>query len=383
MIYFDNSATTKPYKEVLHTFTKVNEQLFANPSSIHSFGGKVEKLMQQAREQVASLLHVQGKEIIFTSGGTESNNLAIKGAALRYRNRGKHLITLKIEHPSVLNAFKQLEEFGYSVTYLDVDESGKVDPAMVEKEIREDTILISIMHVNNEVGTIQPIMKISEILQRYPKVIFHVDHVQGCGKVPLEMKHSRIDLCTISAHKVHGLKGTGLLYKRDGINLSPILTGGEQEANIRSGTENVGGIASFAKALRLHFSKTENDIKKMFDIQRYLRDELEKLDGVIIHTPKADQAPHIINFSVKHFKAEVLVHALDKHEIFVSTTSACSSKQSKPSRTLLSMGVPLEIAESSLRISLSFENTLEEAKQFLQVFNTEINSLMKTMRRSK
>lgn len=383
MIYFDNSATTKPYKEVLDTFLKVNESYYANPSSIHSFGGRVEKLIQQSREQVASLLGIKGKEVFFTSGGTESNNLAIKGTALQYGHRGKHIITTNIEHPSVINAFKQLEAFGYSATYLDVDDQGKVRPSDVEKAIQEDTILVSVMQVNNEIGSVQPIREIANILKQHPRVLFHVDAVQACGKVPLILDEKLIDLCSISAHKIHGIKGTGMLFVREGLELSPILSGGEQEGNLRSGTENTGGIVSFAKALRMHTEESKQKLVIMEENQQFLRRELEKIEGVTIHTPNHGHAPHILNFSVRDFKGEVLIHALDRHGVYVSTTSACSSKQSKPSQTLLSMGVPDSLASNSIRISLSFHNTIEECREFIILLKNEIDLLQHTMRRSR
>ncbi|MBW3111478.1 cysteine desulfurase [Bacillus sp. MCCB 382] len=383
MIYFDNSATTKPYKEVLDTFLKVNESYYANPSSIHSFGGWVEKLIQQSREQIASLLGIKTKEVFFTSGGTESNNLAIKGTALQYGHRGKHIITTKIEHPSVMNAFKQLETFGYKATYLDVDANGKVRPSDVKEAIQNDTILVSVMGVNNEIGSVQPIREIGMILKQYPKILFHVDAVQACGKVPLILDEKLIDLCSISAHKIHGIKGTGMLFVRDGLELSPLLSGGEQEGNLRSGTENTGGIVSFAKALRMHMEDSRQKLAIMEENQVFLRRELEKIEGVTVHTPIRDHAPHILNFSVQDFKGEVLIHALDRHEVYVSTTSACSSKQSKPSQTLLSMGVPDNLASNSVRISLSFHNTMEECQEFITLLTNEIDLLQHTMRRSR
>lgn len=383
MIYFDNAATTRPYKEALDAFIKVNEIHYANPSSIHSFGGRVEKLIAQSRKQIAGLLNIKEKEVFFTSGGTESNNLAIKGTALQYQNRGKHIITSKIEHPSVTNTMKQLESIGYSVTYLDVNESGRVDPYAVEKAIQSDTILVSIMHVNNEVGSIQPIEEIGSILKHHPKVLFHVDGVQACGKVPVPLQGGQVDLYSISAHKIHGLKGSGMLFVRDGVNISPLLTGGEQEGNIRSGTENTGGIVSFAKAMRMYMEESRESLGRMKDIQHYLRKELVTITGVNIHTPQGGHAPHILNFSIEDFKSEVVVHALDQYEVYVSTTSACSSKKSKPSQTLLSMGVGEDRADRAIRISLSYQNTMEEAERFIQLLKKETDQLQKTMRRSR
>jgi cysteine desulfurase len=383
LIYFDNSATTKPYKEVLDTFLKVNESYYANPSSVHSFGGRVEKLIQQSREQIASLLGIKTKEVFFTSGGTESNNLAIKGTALQYGHRGKHIITTKIEHPSVINTFKQLEAFGFRATYLDVDDQGKVRPSELQEAIQDDTILVSVMQVNNEIGSVQPIREIAMILKHHPKILFHVDAVQACGKVSLILDEKLIDLCSLSAHKIHGIKGTGMLYVRDGLELSPILSGGEQEGNLRSGTENTGGIVSFAKALRMHTEESNRKLGLMEENHQFLRRELEKIEGVTVHTPIRDRAPHILNFSVRDFKGEVLIHALDRHDVYVSTTSACSSKQSKPSQTLLSMGVMDTLASNSIRVSLSFHNTIEECKAFILLLKSEIELLQHTMRRSR
>jgi cysteine desulfurase len=382
MIYFDNAATTKPYKEVLDAYMKVNEVYYANPSSIHSFGGRVEKLVAQSRTQIAGLLKIKEREVVFTSGGTESNNLAIKGMALQYGHRGKHIITTAIEHPSVTNTMKQLETMGYSITYIGADPYGKIDPSEVEKAIQDDTILVSVMHVNNETGAIQPIREIGSILKGHSKILFHVDGVQACGKIPLSFHDHHIDLYSISAHKIHGLKGTGMLCVRDGVTLSPLLTGGEQEGNIRSGTENTGGIVSFAKAMRLYLDESHEHLNSLRDIHSYLRKELVARDGVTVHSP-IDSAPHILNFSIKDFKSEVLVHALDRHEVYTSTTSACSSKKSKPSPVLLSMGVGEDLANRAIRISLSFQNTMEEAEQFLQLLKNETAQLQKTMRRSR
>ncbi|EIJ79279.1 cysteine desulfurase [Bacillus methanolicus PB1] len=361
MIYFDNSATTKPYEEVVDSFVKVSTEYFGNPSSLHNIGGKAEQLLTQARSQVARLLNVKDSEIYFTSGGTESNNLAIKGTALMYRGRGRHIISTTIEHPSVTEAINQLEQLGFEVTFVPVDSDGRVDAKEIEKAIRHDTILVSVMHINNEVGTIQPIKEIGTMLKEYPKILFHVDHVQGAGKVPINFYDCGIDLCTISGHKFHGLKGTGALFIRDGIRISPLLSGGNQELNTRSGTENVAGIVAMAKALRLTIQKRETGIHQMEVIKDILRDELEKIDGVKVHTPKEGSAPYILNFSVRGFRAEVFVHALEEQDIYVSTTSACSSKKKSPSKTLIAMGLPEEEANSAIRISLSFENTMEEA----------------------
>ncbi|MGD6802587.1 cysteine desulfurase family protein [Rossellomorea aquimaris] len=382
MIYFDNSATTKPYKEVIHAFTKVNEDYFANPSSIHALGGKVESLISKSRKQVAGLLGIKETEVFFTSGGTESNNLALKGTALQYRNRGRHIITSVIEHPSILETCGQLERLGYTITYLPVDSTGCVKVEDVVDAIKDETILVSIMHVNNEVGSIQPIEEIGNALHAFPKIIFHVDHIQGLGKVPLSFYESRVNLCSISGHKIHGLKGTGMLYIQEGLEISPLLSGGEQERKIRSGTENTGGIVSFAKALRLHFESRGKELAKMQRLNSYLRDQLKVIEGITIHSPEA-AAPHILNFSVQDIRGEILVHALEEFDIFVSTTSACSSKKNVPSRTLLGMGVAENLLDTSIRVSFSFENTIEEVDSLCKALKTVKKNLEETTRRKR
>ncbi|MGD7021394.1 cysteine desulfurase family protein [Rossellomorea vietnamensis] len=382
MIYFDNSATTKPYKEVIHAFTKVNEDYFANPSSIHALGGKVESLISKSRKQVAGLLGIKETEVFFTSGGTESNNLALKGTALQYRNRGRHIITSVIEHPSILETCGQLERLGYTITYLPVDSTGCVKVEDVVDAIKDETILVSIMHVNNEVGSIQPIEEIGNALHAFPKIIFHVDHIQGLGKVPLSFYESRVNLCSISGHKIHGLKGTGMLYIQEGLEISPLLSGGEQERKIRSGTENTGGIVSFAKALRLHFESSGKELAKMQRLNSYLRDQLKVIEGITIHSPEA-AAPHIVNFSVQDIRGEILVHALEEFDIFVSTTSACSSKKNVPSRTLLGMGVAENLLDTSIRVSFSFENTIEEVDSLCKALKTVKKNLEETTRRKR
>jgi cysteine desulfurase len=380
MIYFDNSATTKPYPEVLDTFVKVAGQFFGNPSSVHHLGLQSEKLLSQAREQIASLLRVDPEEVIFTSGGTEGNNFVLKGVAHLYKNRGNHIITTSIEHPSVQNVCKQLEAEGFHITYLPVDENGQIRLSELKRALTDETILVSIMHVNNEVGAIQPIKEIGQLLSTYPKVFFHVDHVQGVGKVPLDFHESNVDFATISSHKFHGLKGTGAIYKRKGIKLKPLLAGGGQEKDFRSGTENVAGIVAMAKALRLTMSDFERKQNTLFEIRDYLMNELSKINGVLINTPNI-AAPHIVNFSVEGYKAEVLVHEIEKEQLYVSTTSACSSKTDEPSQTILAMGLGESRASSSIRLSLSYANTMDEAKEAVQIIKQAIENLKPVMRR--
>lgn len=290
------------------------------------------------------------------------------------------MITTMIEHPSVLNTCIQLENSGFDVTYLPVDETGRVRVEDVKKALRKDTILVSIMHVNNEIGSVQPIEKIGELLKNHPKTLFHVDHVQGVTKVPLDFHESNVDFASISSHKFHGLKGTGAIYIRKGLKLAPLLAGGGQERGFRSGTENLAGIVAMAKALRLGMLDYEAKIDTMMDVRDFLINELQLIEGVTMNTPKQNTSPHIINFSVQGFKAEVLVHELEQHGLYVSTTSACSSRTNEPSRTILAMGLGEERATTSIRISLSFDNTMEEAKQAVAIIKQSIKNLKPVMR---
>lgn len=379
MIYFDNSATTKPYKEVLDSFVTVSNEFFGNPSSIHSLGGRAEKLLSQARTQVANLVEVKPSEIFFTSGGTESNNLAIKGAALFHKNKGRHLILSSVEHPSVRGAMEQLQQYGFDISYLPVDSSGRVSVEDVKASIKKDTILVSIMQVNNEVGTIQPINEIGNLLKQYPGILFHVDAVQAIGKVPLDLYKNNVDLCSFSGHKFHGLKGTGALFVKEGVKLDPLFSGGNQEWKLRSGTENVAGAVAMAKALRLTMEKSKSGKVKMKSVISVLRDGLSRIEGLTINTPLENSAPHLLNFSIRGMKSEVLIHALEQKEIFLSTTSACSSKKKSPSKTLLAMGVPEDFADSAFRISLSYDNTEEEATAVITALEKAVNQLRKVM----
>lgn len=383
MIYLDNSATTPPYQEVLESFLKVTSRYYGNPSSLHRFGMEAENLLSRARRQVADLLGVQPKEVVFTSGGTEGNNLAIKGAAFQYQTRGKHIITTSIEHDAVHEPFKQLEQFGFDVTYVPPDQYGFVHAKDIESAMREDTILISVIHVNNEIGSIQPVEEIGNMLRKYPKVLFHVDHVQGVGKVPLNIKGANIHLCTISGHKFHGLKGTGALYVREGVSLSPLLSGGAQEFQLRSGTENVAGAVSLAKALRMTMDQYEINIHHMLSMKEKLMKKLAKGDGMTVNTPASQSAPHIVNLTVKGVKAEVLLHSLEEKGIFVSTTSACSSKKKQPSKTLLAMGRSEEEANGAIRLSLSYLNRNDDVDYIVQSIFASIEQLKEVMRDSK
>lgn len=368
MIYFDNSATTQIYPEALKTYQVVSNKYFGNPSSLHQLGEWSSQLLSQSREQIAELLHVSPEEIFFTSGGTEGNNWAVKGTALEKRAVGKHLITSAVEHPSVRNTFEQLEDLGFETTYLSVDEQGLVDLEELAQAIRPDTSLVSIMAVNNEVGSVQPIEAIGRILEDYPSVHFHVDAVQALGKVELDLsKDSRIDLATFSGHKFHGPRGIGFLYKNADRRILPLLTGGGQENGQRSGTENLPAIAAMAKAVRISLDQAGQKVEYLAEMKQTLRNQLDSYEHVRVFSP-VQGAPHILCFGIEGIRGEVLVHALEDREIYVSTTSACSSKKKTESSTLHAMNVDSRLSESAVRVSLSETNTLEEMEQFIGEF---------------
>lgn len=380
VIYFDNSATTRPHPQVIETMSKAMASYYGNPSSLHRKGVEAENILNQARAVAAGYLGCKPSEIFFTSGGTESNNAAIKGVAFQYQGRGKHIITTQIEHPAVYDVCKQLESMGFSVTYLPVDREGRVSLTDVQKAMRPDTILVSVMHVNNELGTIQPVEEIGKWLKQFPKVLFHVDAVQGIGKVPLRIKESGIDLLSLSAHKFHGPRGIGILYKREGLIIQPLLTGGGQEAGVRSGTENLPAIAGLAKAFRLLQESGADEPSRLQRLLDQLREGVSPIEGIQVNTPEKGTAPHIMNLSVPGVKAEVLLHALEERGFLVSTKSACSSKANEPSRVLMAIGVGTECASSSLRISLGRDNTAEEVAQFIEALRICVKTLRSYMK---
>ncbi|WP_079708248.1 cysteine desulfurase family protein [Paraliobacillus ryukyuensis] len=378
MIYFDNSATTKPDPSVLESFLQISQKYYGNPSSVHRFGLEAETLLRKAHEQAAEILRVNSSEIIFTSGGTEGNNTAIKGIALAHQNRGNHIITTQIEHPSVLEACHSLETLGFDVTYLPVNEHGMVDVKDVKQALTDKTILVSIMHINNELGSIQPIEAIGQLVKKRPTTYFHVDHVQGFGKQTLPLHDSGIDLCTISGHKIHGLKGTGILYVKKGTTLFSLFHGGNQQGNYRSGTENVAGDVSLVKAMRLIKEQEINSKNHLYELNQLLRELLQEIPEIMINT-SASQAPQILNFSIPGYKPEVIIHALGEREIFISTKSACSSKKPDESAVLHAVGFSQERSKSGLRVSLSYQNTKEEIELFCRSLRKVIQQLSKVM----
>lgn len=382
MVYLDNSATTRTDPEVIRVMADVMEKVYGNPSSLHGVGDKAHRLIGEAREAVARTLGVQPREIVFTSGGTESNNLAIKGVAERFRNRGRHLITTEVEHPSVYQAFRQLEERGWRVTYLPVDRLGRVSEEDVEKALTEDTVLVSVMHVNNEVGTIQPVEAIGRVLRSKPKVIFHVDAVQAFGKVELDPVRWGVDLLSISGHKFHGPKGVGALYIREGLRLTPLLAGGGQEGGLRSGTENVPGIAGLAKAAILAQQRRETARQWQRWKEELIQAVTSRLEGVVVNgdTTTEGGAPHILSLSFPGLKSEVIVHALEQEKVFVSSKSACSSKKETPSRVLTAMGLDDRTAIGSIRISMGYDTVESDIRQCAQALIRVIPELQRVMK---
>lgn len=376
MIYLDNAATTKINKEVLDSYQALLNAYYANPSSTHALGLKSDTFQIKARNQILDILHLNSREyeVIFTSGATEANNLFIKGVAFAYKGKGKHIITSKIEHPSVIETCKQLEElFGYEVTYLDVNNEGKIDLDELEKSIKKDTILVSIMFVNNETGVISDLVKIKEIMNRHKDVFFHSDVVQGFAKIPFN--YSLLDAFTISSHKIHGLKGSGALIKRRNIRLVAINNGGSQESGYRAGTGNFPVNAMLAKTIRIAFENIKNHYDYVSKIYDYLYDELSKIDGILLNSIKGN-SPYILNFSMKNKKGPIVMEALSKNNIYVSTVSACSSKKEAMSDVIYAMHKNEFRAQSSLRISLSFESTLDEAKTFISEFKKVYKSIV-------
>lgn len=369
MIYFDNAATTQVYLEVLKTYTEVATKIWGNPSSLHSLGSQATRILEASRKQIAELLGQDSKEIFFTSGGTEGDNWVIKGVAFEKAHLGKHIIVSAIEHPAVKESALWLKTQGFEVDLAPVNAQGFVDVSALESLIRPDTTLVSIMAVNNEIGAIQPIQEISQLLADKPTISFHVDAVQAIGKVPTERYLTdRVDFASFSGHKFHSVRGVGFVYVKAGKKIAPLLTGGGQESDKRSTTENVAGIAATAKALRLTLDKATGSQRRLAAMKQILVDELGKYDDVTVFSGIDDFVPSIVTFGIKNIRGEVIVHAFEDHQIYISTTSACSSKAGKPAGTLIAMGVPQKLAQTAVRISLDDDNDMGQIEQFLTIF---------------
>lgn len=380
--YLDNSATTKCFEEVRDMVAKVMIQDYGNPSSMHKIGMIAEGYIKDSKSIIAGSLKVNEKEIFFTSGGTESNNLAIIGTAMANKRAGMHIITTVIEHPSVHNAMKYLEEQGFAVTYLPVDSKGYLRLDKLEEAIRPDTILVSVMYVSNEIGTVQPIEQIGEIIKKKnPHAVFHVDGIQAFGKYRIRPKQSGIDLLSVSGHKIHGPKGVGFLYVREGIKIKPILYGGNQQKGLRSGTENVPGIAGLGEAVKQIYKDHETRIEYLYENKKEFVSRIEKLEKAIVNGPEVmEGAPHIISVSFAGIKSEVLLHALEEREIYVSAGSACASNKPEVSTTLKAIGVRKELLDATLRFSFSVETRREELEYCLSTLEEILPNLRKYSR---
>ena len=375
MIYLDNAATTKPSRAAVDAMLKSVTD-FGNPSSLHGAGLSAEKLIIAAKDNIAKALGVNSKNIYFTSGGTEANNLDVLGTADALKRRGNRVITSKIEHPSVLESFKKLEHDGYDVCYIDVNSEGILELEQLSDMLTEDTILVSVMHVNNETGVIQPIECIAQLVrEKSPNCVIHCDCVQSFGKIPVKPDTMGVDMVSISAHKIHGLKGTGALYTKNP-KITPMIYGGEQQNEIRPGTENVGGILAFSAAV----SECSLDVELMRQKRRLMRDLLfEKLDDVQINGSCEYNSGSVLNVSFIGIKAEILLHSLERHEIYVSTGSACSSHKPQPSHVLLAMGVSKNAVDGAIRISFSQKITEEEIRFAAERIADEVKNIRRYM----
>ena len=369
--YLDNAATTRVFPEVRDIMLQVMEKDFGNPSSRHTKGIEAEGYVTKAVQQIAGTLKCQPKEIILTSGGTESNNMALIGTALANQRAGKHVITTRIEHASIHEPFGRLEQMGYEAQYLPVDHNGHLQPEMLEEAVREDTLLVSVMMVNNEMGAVEDIKKLVAVAkQKNPNVIFHVDAIQAYGKYKIVPKRLGIDLMSVSGHKIHGPKGSGFLYVRDGVKISPIILGGGQQRGMRSGTENVPAIAGLGEAVRLIYQQHSEKVERLYALKQRLIDGLAAMEGVSINgingLSLTETAPHIVSASFDGIKSEVMLHALAQEGVYVSSGSACSSNHPDLSGTLKAIGVEDRLLDSTLRFSFSVLSTEEEVDHALE-----------------
>ena len=364
IIYLDNAATSKVYPEVLESYNQITLKYFANPSSIHKLGQESNRLLDKSREQILSLLNLTHHEVIFTSGATEANNLAIKGYAFANKSRGNHLITTAVEHPSVLNTFKALEKYGYEVTVLPVNKNGAIEVNSLKAAIKDNTILVSIMSVNNETGAINPIKEIGELLKNYPKIAFHVDMTQAIGKIDIPLEN--IDMFSFSGHKIHALLGSGALIKEKKIILEPIANGGGQENNNRSGTNTLALSATLAKALRISLKEQKENYQKVSNLRDYLVSYLKDNPDLYCLNSSDKNNPYIVNFSLLNHKASVAVEALSNKGIMVSSLSACHSKNEDYSYVVLAMNNDMKLAHNTIRVSFSYDNNVDDVNALIR-----------------
>ena len=378
-VYFDNSATTKPYDEVIEAVSKGMKEYFGNPSSLHKIGMNCEKRFNEAREYFASTIKCNKEEIYFTSGGSEGNNLILKGLL----KPGHHFITTAFEHHSIISTCKQLEEKGVKVTYLDVDSEGRISLEDLEEAITKDTVLVSIMQVNNEIGVIQDIEAIGKLIkERSSRAKFHVDAVQGYGKLPIDVNKSNVDFLTVASHKIHGPKGVGFIYIKKGIILNSLISGGSQEKGIRAGTENLPGIIGFEKAAQITFEEMESRYDKVLELKKYFVERLNEIKNIRINGEIDGFSPYILNVSFLGVRAEVLLHLLEEQNIYVATGSACTSKSSAAhgSYVIKSLGLSNKEVESAIRFSFSYENTKEEVDYTIDVLKKSLMFLRRVKR---
>ena len=364
IIYLDNAATSKVDPAILETFNQITLKYFANSSSIHALGQEANRLLEKSREQILNLFNLKNHEVIFTSGATEANNLAIKGYALTNKSRGNHIITTAIEHPSVLNTIKALEKYGYEITILPVNEKGVIEVNSLKAAIKDNTILVSIMSVNNETGAINPIKEIGELLKDYPKIAFHVDMTQAIGKVEIPLNN--IDMFSFTGHKIHGLLGSGALIKDKRIILEAINHGGGQENNNRSGTNTLALSASLAKALRLALSKQKEHYQKVANLRDYLISYLKDNPDLYHLNSFENDNPYIVNFSSINHKASVIVEALSNKGIMVSSLSACHSKNEDYSYVIYAMNQDMKLAHNTIRVSFSYDNNVDDVNALIR-----------------
>ncbi|WP_302542154.1 cysteine desulfurase family protein [uncultured Clostridium sp.] len=378
-VYFDNSATTKPYDEAIEAVSKGMKEYFGNPSSLHKIGMNCEKRLNEAREYFASTIKCNKEEIYFTSGGSEGNNLILKGLL----KPGHHFITTAFEHHSIISTCKQLEEKGVKVTYLDVDSEGRISLEDLEEAITKDTVLVSIMQVNNEIGVIQDIEAIGKLIkERSSRAKFHVDAVQGYGKLPIDVNKSNVDFLTVASHKIHGPKGVGFIYIKKGIILNSLISGGSQEKGIRAGTENLPGIIGFEKAAQMTFEEMESRYDKVLELKKYFVERLNEIKDIRVNGEIDGFSPYILNVSFLGVRAEVLLHLLEEQNIYVATGSACTSKSSAAhgSYVIKSLGLSNKEVESAIRFSFSYENTKEEVDYTIDVLKKSLMFLRRVKR---
>lgn len=384
-VYLDNSATTRCFDEVADYMAHIMKDVYGNPSSMHMIGVDAEKEVKQAKEIIASTLKVSEKEILFTSGGTESDNMALIGCAMANKRAGNRIITTKVEHPAILETVKYLEKQGFEIVYLPVDKLGRVTVDSLKDALTDDTILVSIMHVNNEIGSVMPIEEIGNAIKAYKSsILFHVDAVQSFGKYRINPKKMKIDLLSVSGHKIHGPKGMGFLYINDKVKINPIIFGGGQQRALRSGTENVPGIAGIGLATKLIYEDFNNKIDALYDLKKYFCEKLSQMEGVSLNGVCIEDirssAPHVISASFAGIRAEVLLHALEAKGIYVSSGSACASNKPAISETLKAINLDSSLLDSTIRFSMSVSTTKEEIDYALSVLETECAKLKKYAR---